>query len=223
MPNAGSSATTSSATAASTAAKAPRPVFRRPTSEVIRVAAQVLRGRRTGTAARAMVLATDGAPTCTSQPLADTLAGLRRAAADGIPTYVIGIADDVTLRQSLQQLAVAGTRPRPGSQGFYSAQSAAELQLAFSTIRDQVGACSFLTSSVPDAQGSIIVSLDGARVPFDETGQQGWRWTDRDNGELTLVGDVCTAPSRGLPASSSASPAARRDLPSRPQRASSPR
>ncbi|MCA3011464.1 MAG: hypothetical protein INH41_03595, partial [Myxococcaceae bacterium] len=47
-------------------------------------------------------------------------------------------------------------------------------------------------SSVPDAQGSIIVSLDGARVPFDETGQQGWRWTDRDNGELTLVGDVCT-------------------------------
>ncbi|MCA2981440.1 MAG: VWA domain-containing protein, partial [Myxococcaceae bacterium] len=45
-----------------------RPSGSTPTSEAIRVAAQVLRGRRTGTAARAMVLATDGAPTCTSQP-----------------------------------------------------------------------------------------------------------------------------------------------------------
>jgi hypothetical protein len=169
-----------------------RPSGSTPTADAIRVASQVLRGRRTGNAARAMVLATDGAPTCTPDPLQDTLRGLRQASSDGIPTYVVGIADQPFFRDALQQMAVAGSRPRPGAQGFYSAQSSAELQLAFTTIRDQVGRCSFLTNSVPNAGGSIVVTLDGVTLPLDTTGQRGWRWTDRDNGELALVGDACT-------------------------------
>ncbi|MDX2015910.1 MAG: vWA domain-containing protein [Myxococcaceae bacterium] len=168
-----------------------RPSGATPTADALRVASQVLRGRRAGNAARAMVLATDGAPTCGASPLDSTLQRLRQAASEGIPTWVIGIADEPVLRGALQQMAVAGSRPRPGPQGFYSAQSAAELQLAFSTIRDQVGACSFLTNSVPDARGSIVVTLDGVAVPQDDTGLRGWRWTDRENGELALVGSVC--------------------------------
>lgn len=169
-----------------------RPSGATPTADAIRVASQVLRGRRTGNAARAMVLATDGAPTCTPDPLQDTLRGLRQAASEGIPTYVVGIADQPFFRDALQQMAVAGSRPRPGAQGFYSAQSSMELQLAFATIRDQVGRCSFLTNSVPNAGGSIVVTLDGVTLPLDPTGQRGWRWTDRDNGELALVGAACT-------------------------------
>lgn len=162
-----------------------------PTQSALQVASQVLRGRRASNSARALVLATDGEPTCTSMPLDDVLLELRHAAADGIPTYVIGIADDPLLRPSLQAMAVAGTRPRAGGQAFYSAQSSAELQLAFRTVRDQVGACSFLTSSVPDADGGIRVTFEGVEVPVSTQAMPGWRWTDRDNGELTLVGAVC--------------------------------
>lgn len=169
-----------------------RPTGSTPTTDALRVAGQVLRGRRAGNAARAMVLATDGQPTCTANPLADSLTELRQAATDGIPTYVIGIADDVTLQAALQQMSVAGSRPRPGPQGYYSAQSPAELQLAFSTIRDQVGACSFLTNSVPDMRGTIRVTFEGVEVPFDATGMNGWRWTDRENGEMALLGQVCS-------------------------------
>ncbi len=168
-----------------------RPEGPTPTEAALGAAGQVLRARRAGNSARAMVLATDGEPTCTSSPLADTLTELRRAATDGIPTYVIGIADDSTLRASLQAMSLAGSRPRAGSQGFYSAQSPAELQLAFRTIRDQVGACSFLTSSVPDSDGGIRVTFEGAEVPTDDGGIGGWRWTDRENGELALTGPVC--------------------------------
>ena len=162
-----------------------------PTQSALQVASQVLRGRRASNSARALVLATDGEPTCTANPLDDVLLELSRAADDGIPTYVIGIADDPSLRPSLQAMALAGTRPRAGAQGFYSAQSATELQLAFRTVRDQVGACSFLTSSVPDSDGGIRVTFDGVDVPVDQGGTGGWRWTDRDNGELVLVGPVC--------------------------------
>lgn len=169
-----------------------RPVGSTPTADAVKVAANVLRGRRAGNAARAMVLATDGEPTCgPTDPMQAALASLRQAAADGIPTYVVGIADGASLRNALEQMAIAGSRPRPGSQGFYSAQSAAELQLAFSTIRDQVGACSFLTNSVPDTRGTIRVTFQGIEVPPDTQGTTGWRWTDRDNGELALVGSIC--------------------------------
>ncbi len=168
-----------------------RPTGSTPTTDALRVAGQVLRGRRAGNAARAMVLATDGQPTCTGAPLQDSLAELRRAATDGIPTYVVGIADDASLQAALQQMAVAGSRPRVGMQAYYSAQSPAELQLAFSTIRDQVGSCSFLTNSVPDMKGTIRVTFEGVEVPFDSSGQNGWQWTDRENGEMVLLGSVC--------------------------------
>ncbi len=168
-----------------------RPEGPTPTESALSVASQVLRARRAGNSARAMVLATDGAPTCTANPLPDSLSELRRAAADGIPTYVIGVADDAALRAPLQAMAEAGSRPRSGPQGFYSAQSPADLQLAFRTIRDQVGSCSFLTSSVPDGDGGIRVTFEGAEVASDDGGLSGWRWTDRENGELALLGPVC--------------------------------
>lgn len=163
-----------------------------PTTAALQVAGQVLRTRRASSTARAMVLATDGQPSCTTDPLDDALIELRRAANDGIPTYVIGIADDQFLSRSLDQMAVAGGRPRSGAQAYYSAQSAAELRLAFETVRDQVGACSFLTDSVPDTRGSIRVTFDGVELTFDETGRDGWRWTDRPNGEIALVGQSCS-------------------------------
>lgn len=186
-----------------------------PTAIAIDVAASSLLVRRTAGTARALVLATDGAPDCNSALTPGTctcISGnscsanrclddvrtaerLSTAARSGVPTYVIGIqnSSDATLVGALNRMAIAGGRPRAGAQQYYAATSSAELNLAFSAIRDQVGACVFLTSSVPRDGGGITVLLNGARLELSANGLEGWAWADRDNGELVLLGQACAA------------------------------
>lgn len=183
-----------------------------PTADALQAAVNSLQGRRTGSTARALVLATDGVPNCnyaldprtcfcvmapcTAAECVDDDRSVDRvsAAADaGIPTYVIGIeAPGAVFTQALDRMAVAGGRPLPGAKRYYSATSATELSQAFSSIRDQVARCTFLTSSVPNATGSIRVEANGVVIPFDPSGQSGWSWTDRPNGELVFRGASCT-------------------------------
>lgn len=178
-----------------------------PTADAIQAATASLLTRRTASAARALVLATDGVPNCNSSLTPATCLCLMppcssltcvdedrsvlrvsNALDAGIPTYVIGIeSPGQTFTGILDRLAVAGGRPKSGGpERYYSASSAAELSQAFSTIRDQVGRCAYLTSSVPNATGSIRVEIDGQVVPLD-----GWAWTDRPNGELAFLGRTC--------------------------------
>jgi hypothetical protein len=189
-----------------------------PTAASIDAAAASLRTVRAAGTARALVLATDGAPDCNSaldpltcvcanqgrgqlcgsgQACLDDLRTVARIAAQtasGLPTYVIGIQDqaDSVFVDALNQMAIAGGRPQVGADtSYYSATSPSELTQAFQTIRDQVGSCVYLTASVPDAQGSIAIFIDGVQVPFDATGAEGWLWGDRNNGELVLRGAAC--------------------------------
>lgn len=169
-----------------------RPEGETPTAAAIAIANDELKRRRASNVARAIVLATDGAPSCTVDPLDVVLMLLERSARDGIPTWVVGLTGDAGVEASLNAMALAGTRPQGGARAFYAAQSAAELEQAFGSIRDQVRSCSFLTESVPDRDGGITVSFAGAEVPLaTDGGLNGWRWTDRENGELALLGSVC--------------------------------
>lgn len=185
-----------------------------PTALSLESAASGLLGRRTAGTARAMVLATDGAPDCNTQlPMpctcvsgtscsvtrclddVRTLERLRAAAAVAIPTFVIGIQDstNTSLTAVLNRMAEAGGRPRAGAQKYYSATSMPELEQAFTTIRDQVGGCLFLTDSVPTiGDGGFDVSVDGQPVAPSEDGAEGWRWQDRRNGEVALLGAACS-------------------------------
>ena len=116
------------------------------------------------------------------------------ALAVGLPTYVIGIQDegDDALTDVLDSMADAGGRPKlDGGQRYYAARSEGELTSALAVIRDQVGACVYLASSVPDPQGSITVSLGGATIPHDPSGIEGWTWADQANGEIILAGSAC--------------------------------
>jgi len=163
-----------------------------------------------------LVLATDGAPDCNAALNPATcrcVAGTRcniaerclddkrtvdtiaRYAAQSIPTYVVGIQDSASTSFSdvLDAMAVAGGRPRAGARKYYAATSSAELDAAFVAIRAQVGACTFLSSSVPSATGAITITLDGAVVPEDPSGRSGWRWVDKANGEIALSADFCGA------------------------------
>jgi hypothetical protein len=167
-----------------------------PTAVAIDAASAQLLDVRAATTARALVLATDGAPNCDSaldpntctcasgggmcrrnadQCLDDarTVAHIAAVAAQGIPTYVIGIADSGDAAQ-------------------------ADLETAISTIRDQVGACTYLTTSVPNAEGSITITFNGQTLPYDPDGGVGWSWSSKGNGEVLLLGATC-ATVAGMP------------------------
>jgi hypothetical protein len=181
-----------------------------PTAGAIDVAAASVLGVRAATASRALVLATDGEPDCnfSLDPLTCTCIGshtcnsvrclddvrtidrIAHYADAGLPTYVIGIAPstDQTFIDVLNQMAIAGGRPQPApATSFYGVSNQAELTLAFQTISAQVGACVFLSASVPDSDQGISVTLGGQPVPEGT----GWIWTDRGNGEVTLLGAFC--------------------------------
>lgn len=182
-----------------------------PTADAVSRAASALLGVRAAARARAMVLATDGEPTCNAaldgrtcscvdgrcanhpegclddKRTEERLASLRD---QGLPTYVIGIQDEdnVALVGVLDRLAVAGGRPQnTGARRYYAASSQGELDLALSTIRDQVGSCTYLTTSVPGANGTIVVSIDG--VPVGEGAD--WEWSNRANGEILFTTGAC--------------------------------
>jgi hypothetical protein len=190
-----------------------------PTADAIDSAAKFLLGVRAATSARAMILATDGEPNCntaldantctcvestrgcqgrSNQCLDDTrtIARLASYDAQGLPTYVIGLQDqgNAGFTSVLDAMALAGGRAQTGAtHQYYSANSEAELDTALVTIRDQVGACTFLTSSVPDASGTIVVTVNGVPIPFDGSRTNGWAWANQANGEMAFYGAACTA------------------------------
>jgi hypothetical protein len=189
-----------------------------PTAAAIELASKTILAHRAATTARAMVLATDGAPvcnsaldprtcrcgsselSCTGRPDlclddARTINALRATLAKGVPTYVIGIAatEEGGFPDVLDAMAVAGGRPKlTGPSRYYGADSEAELDEALVAIRDQVGACTYLTVSVPDAAGDLTLLINGVAVPYDESGTNGWSWVDRANGQIALAGAACT-------------------------------
>ena len=86
-------------------------------------------------------------------------------------------------------MAVAGGRIRRGSAlSYYSASSDSDLRSALTEIRDQVGACTYLTSSVPGPGGSITLAAGDSQLFADQ-----WTWGDRRNGEILLLGQACEA------------------------------
>lgn len=183
-----------------------------PTADAISLAGKALLGLRSSKSARAMVLATDGGPNCNSAldpsscVCADSGQNCRRDGAlclddkrtvsriggfadQGIPTYVIGIGNDASAA-TLDAMAVAGGRPQVNaSHKFYGVTNESELDAALVTIRDQVGKCTYLTTSVPDEMGTIRLFIDGKLIPYDPI--DGWVFIDKKNGEIVLAGAAC--------------------------------
>lgn len=190
-----------------------------PTADALDVAATHLRTLRTATSARALILATDGAPncnaalrnntcTCTSPPMRNpncdapthcldetrTVRQLGQHLLVGLPTYVIGLGSQLNQwARTLDAMAVAGGVPRAGVPRYYSITSQAELTDAFQRITAQLTRCTFLVSGL-GLDDPFVVEVGGAVVP---EGPDGWAWVDRENGELTLKGSACDAAAMG--------------------------
>ena len=197
-----------------------QPVGGTPTFEAARAAAAHLATLRTASAARALVVTTDGAPNCNPsfdprtctctrppqqgvcQPQANclddtrTIDGLRDLYLNSnLPTYVVGLGSGLNqFAYVLNQMAVAGGVPRTDAgTSYYSAQSAAELTDAFSRITAQLTRCTYLVDGLlPD--DTFTLEIDGVAVP---EGPDGWQWLNEANGELGLLGRSCDAVANG--------------------------
>lgn len=175
-----------------------------PTAAAIRNATRFLFSRRTGRLqSQAIVLATDGEPSCntngSSSPIDDAVHAIAEALRNGIPTYVIGIdraAGD--FHSSLSRMAAAGGRPNPNGAraGYYSIHRPEDVTEVFVAIQRSLALCTLLTPSRPDDPDGISITLNGTPIPRDLTHRDGWDWTDRDAGEITLFGPACDTASR---------------------------
>jgi hypothetical protein len=195
-----------------------------PTAEALRLAAQYLSGTRG--VARTMILATDGAPNCNGDLDKDTCTctsatGICAGRQGGefnclddarsistindifqtmkIPVFVIGIGstERPEFLQVLDNMAVAGGRPRATTPKHYNVQSAADLKAALTSIGDSIAKCTYLTPSAPTDPNAISVEINGKSIPRDPTHMNGWDWVDQAFGELAFFGPACAAASGG--------------------------
>ncbi len=128
-----------------------------------------------------------------------TISTVRQIAANAalsIPTYVIGIASDadVNFTNTLTAMAVAGGRPNRTAAGeptFYSVARSEDLPRAFSAIQNAIARCSFVAPTRPADGDYVSITVNGAAIPRDTARVNGWDWTDRAFGELTLFGAAC--------------------------------
>jgi hypothetical protein len=193
------------------------PVGGTPTAVGLQLAAQQISSSRA--VARAIVVATDGAPncnlglnaatcTCTStNPGACTPATGSTSCLDDtrtiktigdifttrkIPVYVVGIGVTGGFASTLDSMAVAGGRPRAGSPKYYAADTPAEMTAAFTVVRDSVAKCSYITPSSPQDPNAIAVVIAGKTIVRDPNHIDGWDWIDQAYGHLQLFGSACT-------------------------------
>jgi hypothetical protein len=192
-----------------------------PTSDALNAAASHLQTIRTATSARALILATDGAPNCnfalqnstcvcTAPPVVNpncdsathclddtlsitTLGNLFRNSR--IPTYVIGLGSSLNqFAGTLDRMAVAGGVPRMGiGARYYSANNQTELTDAFSRVTSQLTRCTYLVSGV-QPNDPLTFRVGGVDVP---EGPAGWEWLDPSKGELVLNGMPCDSVAGG--------------------------
>jgi hypothetical protein len=143
---------------------------------------------------RYLLLATDGLPNCNGgdpQAASDaaSIAAVQALAAQGILTFVIGFGSGVTDNPAtLQAMAEAG-----GTDHFYAADSATELQAALDAISGTVTtvSCTFTLATTPEDPDKLTVTIDGIPIPRDTSHATGWDY-DASTNSITFFGDTCT-------------------------------
>jgi hypothetical protein len=143
-----------------------------------------------------LVLATDGAPGgCAPRPEAATIEvekEVGQAFSKGIKTFAVSIASGAgaTHMQRVANIGAGLAADADPPAPYYTAQSQAELKLAFSTILEDVPrSCVFTLNGEVDAenadQGSV--TLAGVTLVYDD--ENGWTLKQPD--QVELLGDAC--------------------------------
>ena len=170
-----------------------------PTAAAIDVAAAYVRGLPDGDAPRFVMLVSDGAPTCAggngapssddpARAQADALDAVRAAAADGVPTLVVGLAPpEAADVAALNALAMAGGYARAQSQlRFYTPATVGELFTGVSNT-----SCTIPLQPSPPAPDAVTITFDGEPVRRDPTHSNGWDYPDVSATGVTFYGSWC--------------------------------
>lgn len=143
-----------------------------------------------------LVLATDGAPgTCASRSEAPATAvegEVIKAFAKGITTFAISISTgtDIPHMQRVANLGVGLPADAAAPAPMYTAESQAELELAFSTIISEVPrSCVFSLNGRVKAENADQGSVELAGEALVYGGEDGWRLKQAD--QVELVGEAC--------------------------------
>jgi hypothetical protein len=165
-----------------------------PTDKAIEVAAGHLKAL-TAPLPRYIILITDGVPTCSAltgggDP-ATTITAIKAAAAAGIPTFVIGIGDDPRGLPTLDQMAVAGGKPRAGMPRFYPVAKRADLDAALAAITLAITNCVFPLAVPPLDPDFVGVTVDGQLIPRDPAHVEGWDYAGTGKA-VEIFGSACT-------------------------------
>ena len=136
---------------------------------------------------KAIVLATDGEPSCgvgqpspTSSDLDATTAAITAAGRAGFRVYVIGAGPSVG---DLDTMAKAG-----GTANYYPATSPEQLSAALSGTSQSVASCTFALPSAPPDAGNVAVYVDKQKVPNDPA--NGWTY-GATTSSIVLTGSYC--------------------------------
>jgi hypothetical protein len=177
-----------------------------PTGAAVDAAVTYLQGLADGNP-KYIVLATDGAPTCSgtvgslgnnmNQARTDAATAVSAAAQLGIHTFVIGVATTSPADSAtLNVLATAGLEPRidadPAAPKFYLASTQADLVTSLTAITGAISSCVFPLSTPPPDPTNIAVKVSGMKAPQDPAHQDGWDYTDASQMSLTVYGSWCS-------------------------------
>jgi hypothetical protein len=145
---------------------------------------------------RAVVILTDGAPTCDTVE-ADILAPIEDMFTRDIKTYVIGLPGSATAKTLLDAMAMAG-----GTTSYLSPSDPTALETALAQITSStIDQCTIsLTSQPPDLNEVYLIATDpenpgGVEIPRTDGGD-GWTLS-ADGTTATLTGNVCTTAQSG--------------------------
>ena len=143
---------------------------------------------RASASRRVFVLATDGEPNCREE-LPFVVALLERLRTElGIETFVLGIpGEDAATARALDQLAIAGGRPRAATPRFYLANTDREISRALGMIQSSAYGCALTARSALDTSPLLSVSLDGRLLDRDRE----WVFSSQDPRTVYIVGSAC--------------------------------
>jgi hypothetical protein len=143
---------------------------------------------------RAILLATDGLPTCAvdrswdTEDMPGTVAAVAAAKKAGFPVYVIGMGPSKSIG-NLNQLAQAG-----GTGSYYPVTSTSTLAAALASVAKMATAtCTFRATKAPSTPELVYVYVDKHLVAKDDS--EGWTFDEDDPTYATVVltGSYCKA------------------------------
>jgi hypothetical protein len=174
-----------------------------PTAAVVKNSVQYLK-TLTDENPKFLLVATDGEPNCartTSVGTSDATGAtnaVTEAAAEGIPTFVVGIAtaSSAAANSALDSMAVAGGKPQTsGATKYYAVSDTDTLKTVLNEIIGLAASCTVSLENTPEGEWTIAISAKDATdktiaIPNDPA--NGWSYTDTTTkSSIILSGEAC--------------------------------